>query len=357
MPHDLECVGICKSFAGVPALRGIDLVVEPGSFFALVGPSGCGKSTLLRIVGGHEAQDAGHVFLRGVEVSDAPPEQRPVHTVFQHYALFPHLCVLDNVAFPLRMKGVGRRERRARATEALAMVRLEGYARRSIGTLSGGERQRVALARSIVPKPAVLLLDEPLGALDLQLRHTMQDELRDLQRRVGLTFLHVTHDQEEAFRLADHVAVLSGGRIAQQGAPHDVYRRPATPFVAAFLGVANLLPGRPESDLRRFRTEAGLILETAHPRPDAAVVAIREEHLTVRPEVPGTPSGDLLGVVEDAAFLGATTRVTVRLGGSAARVHGVAADDEECFRRGDRVTLSVEPGDVWTLPADPGAAS
>ena len=357
MPLDLECVGIWKSFAGAPALRGVDLAVEAGSFFALVGPSGCGKSTLLRIVGGHERQDAGRVSLRGTDVSDEPPERRPVHTVFQHYALFPHLSVLDNVAFPLRMSGVGRRARRARATEALAMVRLEAYGRRSIGTLSGGERQRVALARSIVPKPAVLLLDEPLGALDLQLRHAMQDELRQLQRRVGLTFLHVTHDQEEAFRLADQVAVLQGGRIAQQGAPHEVYRRPATPFVAAFLGVANLLPGRPEADPRRFRTESGLILETAHPRPDAAVLAIREEHLSVRPERPGTPSGDLSGVVEDVAFLGATTRVSVRLAGAATVVHGVAADDEEAYRRGDRVTLSVEPGDVWTLPADPGAAS
>jgi ABC-type Fe3+/spermidine/putrescine transport system ATPase subunit len=349
---DLEATGIVKAFAGVPALRAVDLAVEKGRFFALVGPSGCGKSTLLRIVGGHEAPDAGRIRLRGEDVTDWPPERRPVHTVFQHYALFPHLSVLDNVAFPLRMQGVGRRERRARAADALAMVRLDGFGKRSVATLSGGERQRVALARALVPQPAVVLLDEPLGALDLQLRRAMQDEIRDLQRRVGLTFLHVTHDQEEAFRLADGVAVLHRGRVAQQGAPKDVYRRPASPFVARFLGVGNLLAGRPEADPRLFRTEQGLVLEATEGVRSAVFAAIREERVIVHPERPGVPAGELSGVVEDLAFLGATTRVSVRVGGAGALILGTAADGHS-FVRGDRATMHVDPADVLLLPPDP----
>jgi ABC-type Fe3+/spermidine/putrescine transport system ATPase subunit len=349
---DLEATGIHKAFGGAPALRGVHLRVEQGEFYALVGPSGCGKSTLLRIVGGHETADAGTITIAGQDVTAVPPERRPVHTVFQHYALFPHLSAEDNVAFPLRMKGVGRRERRRRAAEALDMVRLSGYGRRSVATLSGGEKQRVALARALLPRPAIVLLDEPLGALDLQLRRAMQDEIRDLQRRVGLTFLHVTHDQEEAFRLADEVAVLHDGRIVQQGTPRDVYRRPVSRFVAAFLGVGNLLPGRPESDARRFRTAQGLVLDSTHPAAGAAFAAIREEAVAVRPERPGVPAGDVAGLVEDVAFLGALTRVSVRVGGAGALICGVAAEGH-VFRRGDRATLSVDPDDVLLLPPDP----
>jgi len=344
-------VGIRKSFAGAPALCGVDLRVEAGSFFALVGPSGCGKSTLLRIVGGHETADEGSVSLRGIDVSNLPPERRPVHTVFQSYALFPHMSVEDNVAFPLRMSGVPRSERRLRAREALAMVRLSEYGRRRTTTLSGGERQRVALARAIVPRPAVLLLDEPLGALDLQLRHAMQDELRDLQRRVGLTFLHVTHDQEEAFRLADRVAILRKGVLIQEGAPRDVYRRPKTPFVASFLGVANLFPGRVDSDARRFRTAEGLALEAADPVPGAAFASIREERAKVRREAPGRPAGDLAGTVVDVSFLGAWTRVRVAVAGLSTPLHGVA-DEGETFSPGDRASVFVEPDDVLLLPAE-----
>ena len=352
MPLDLECVGIRKSFAGAAALSGVDLRVEAGSFFALVGPSGCGKSTLLRIVGGHERQDAGTVSLRGVDVSDVPPERRPVHTVFQQYALFPHLSVEENVAFPLRMSGVARRERHERASAALDMVRLSSYGRRRTTTLSGGEKQRVALARALVARPAVLLLDEPLGALDLQLRHVMQDELRDLQRRVGLTFLHVTHDQEEAFRLADRVAILRKGIKVQEGAPREVYRRPATPFVASFLGVSNLLPGRAESDARRFRCDEGLAIEADEARPGAAFAAIREERVHVHRESPGKPGGDLAGSVVDVAFLGAQTRVSVEVAGLSMPLHGVA-DDGVVFARGDRATISIAPEDVLLLPAEP----
>jgi spermidine/putrescine transport system ATP-binding protein len=198
----------------------------------------------------------------------------------------------------------------------------------------------------------VLLLDEPLGALDLQLRRAMQDELRDLQRRVGLTFLHVTHDQEEAFRLADRVAVLNAGRLAQAGTPREVYRRPATPFVAAFLGVANILPGRPEPDGRRFRTAQGLVLETAAPRPGAAWAAVREECVRVTRERAGTPSGDLAGTVTDLAFLGAASRVGVSVSGAGTVLHGLA-DLDEPLEPGARVALTIDPEDVFLLPPEP----
>jgi ABC-type Fe3+/spermidine/putrescine transport system ATPase subunit len=350
---DLECVGIRKAFGGTPALRGVDLTVEAGSFFALVGPSGCGKSTLLRIVGGHEAQDAGTVRLRGQDQAGVPPEKRPVHTVFQHYALFPHLSVVDNVAFPLRMRGVPRPERRKKAEEALDLVRLSGYGRRVVTALSGGEKQRVALARAIVPRPALLLLDEPLGALDLQLRRSMQDELRDLQRRVGLTFLHVTHDQEEAFRLADQVAVLKAGLIAQQGRPADVYRRPATPFVASFLGVANLLPGSMETSGWTFRAKSGLTLPVGEEVPGAAFAAIREERVDVAPEGAGGAhgAGAVAGTVTSVAFLGATTRVTIESDQGRETLHGHAADGT-AFSVGDRAVARLDPKDVLLLPAE-----
>ena len=353
MPNDLECTGIRKAFGDEEALRGVDVRVERGAFFALVGPSGCGKSTLLRIVGGHERADAGRVFLRGEDVTDVPPERRPVHTVFQHYALFPHLSVADNVGFALRMAGVPRAERRRRAEEALDLVRLSGYGRRAVTTLSGGERQRVALARAIAPRPQVLLLDEPLGALDLQLRRAMQDELRDLQRRVGITFLHVTHDQEEAFRLADRVAVMRRGVVVQEGVPREVYRRPASRFVAECLGVTNLFPGAADPAGLSFTSSKGLVLPAARPLSGAAFAAVREERVAVAPaDGPGAAGSPraVEGVVTDVAFLGAVTRVTLETAGSE-RLHGWAAAGTS-LSAGDRAAARVDPADVLLLPPE-----
>ncbi|HEV3403189.1 MAG TPA: ABC transporter ATP-binding protein, partial [Gaiellaceae bacterium] len=238
---DVRCVGIRKAYGEVVAVAHVDLEVGRGEFFTLLGPSGSGKTTTLRLIAGFERPDEGRIELRGVDVASKPPYERPVNTVFQDYALFPHMNVGDNVAYGLRVRGVGRRERRQLADEALELVRLGGYAQRRPAQLSGGQRQRVALARAIVNRPEVLLLDEPLGALDLKLRQEMQTELKLIQGEVGITFIYVTHDQEEALTMSDRVAVFNGGRIEQVGSPSDVYERPATEFVAGFVGVSNIL--------------------------------------------------------------------------------------------------------------------
>jgi putative spermidine/putrescine transport system ATP-binding protein len=236
--------GVSRHFGEVRAVDGVDLDIAEGEFFAMLGPSGSGKTTCLRLVAGFERPSAGRVHLFGADVSDVPPYRRPVNTVFQDYALFPHLSVLDNVAYGLMIAGVGRAERRRRAEEALAMMALPGYGGRRPSELSGGQRQRVALARALVNRPRVLLLDEPLGALDLKLREQMQDELKALQRQVGITFVFVTHDQGEALSMADRLAVFNDGRIQQVGTPAEVYGRPRTRFVADFVGSSNLLgPG------------------------------------------------------------------------------------------------------------------
>ena len=249
----VRLVGLRKVFGGrggaggeaVVAVDSIDLEVRDGEFFAMLGPSGSGKTTVLRMIAGFETPTAGRVHLGGRDVTRDAPFDRDVNTVFQDYALFPHMTVLQNVAYGLMVKGVARAERRARAEEALASVRLEGYGGRRPGQLSGGQRQRVALARALVNRPRVLLLDEPLGALDLKLREQMQVELKGIQRDVGITFLFVTHDQEEALTMSDRIAVFNEGRIEQVGTASEVYERPASAFVAGFVGSSNLLEGEP----------------------------------------------------------------------------------------------------------------
>jgi putative spermidine/putrescine transport system ATP-binding protein len=247
-PADVRLERVRKAFGDVLAVDGVDLEIEQGEFFSLLGPSGSGKTTLLRIIAGFERPDSGRVWLADTEVTHKAPFDRDVNTVFQDYALFPHMTISENVEYGLKVKGVGRQERKSRAGAALEMVRLPGYGKRKPLQLSGGQRQRVALARAIVNHPRVLLLDEPLGALDLKLREEMQIELKRIQQEVGITFVYVTHDQEEALTMSDRLAVFNNGRIEQIAAPAEVYERPATEFVAGFVGVSNVL----EREGRRF---------------------------------------------------------------------------------------------------------
>ena len=277
---EVKVEGIRKTYGDVVAVDGVDLNVGDGEFFTLLGPSGSGKTTTLRIIAGFERPDAGRVTLGGADITQQPPYARDVNTVFQDYALFPHMTVAENVGYGLKVKGVARRERAVQVADVLKMVRLDGYADRKPIQLSGGQRQRVALARSIVNRPKVLLLDEPLGALDLKLRQEMQVFLKALQRDLGMTFLYVTHDQEEALTMSDHVAVFNEGRIEQVGTPNDVYERPATEFVAGFVGTSNIL----ERGGRRFSVRPERIELNGHGEP---------------------------GVVADVVFVGSFTRILV----------------------------------------------
>ena len=238
---DVELVGVTKRFGGTAAVDRIDLEVHPGEFLSLLGPSGCGKTTTLRLIAGFERPDEGEVRIGGRDVSRVPPYKRDVNTVFQSYALFPHLTVQDNVAYGLKQRGLGRAERRTRAAEMLELVQLPGFGERKPRQLSGGQQQRVALARALVMNPRVLLLDEPLGALDLKVRKELQIELKRIQEEIGITFVYVTHDQEEALAMSDRVVVMNAGRIEQIGAPPEIYDRPATEWIASFIGDTNFL--------------------------------------------------------------------------------------------------------------------
>jgi len=283
----------------VVAVDTVDLEVRDGEFFAMLGPSGSGKTTVLRLIAGFETPTAGAVHLGGRDVTKDAPFDRDVNTVFQDYALFPHMSVLDNVAYGLRVKGFKKGERRTRAREALAMMRLEGIDARRPSELSGGQRQRVALARALVNRPKVLLLDEPLGALDLKLREQMQVELKALQREVGITFLFVTHDQDEALTMSDRVAVFNAGRVEQVGTPIEIYEQPASAFVAGFVGTSNILSG---SDAERLLGQEG-------------VFSIRPERLQVRPPEAAVPTDELAldGEVAEVVYAGPSTRLVVRL--------------------------------------------
>ncbi len=287
----MRLTGVRKSYGSVVAVAGIDLVVERGEFFTLLGPSGSGKTSLLRLIAGFERPDAGRIELDGRDVGGLPPYLRETNTVFQDYALFPHMTVAENIGYGLRIKGVGNPERRKRVDEALAMVRLDSLGERPPNQLSGGQRQRVALARAIVNHPSVLLLDEPLGALDLKLRQEMQLELKRIQKEVGITFVYVTHDQEEALTMSDRIAVMAQGAIEQVGPPVEVYERPASEFVAGFIGISNLL----ERGGERFvvRPEKLLLLLPGDERPAGFDAE------------PGT--------VEEVVYLGVATRYLVRL--------------------------------------------
>jgi putative spermidine/putrescine transport system ATP-binding protein len=295
----VRLVGLQKSFGDVVAVGGIDLEIAEGEFFSMLGPSGSGKTTTLRMIAGFELPTAGRIELHGEDVSPLPPFDRDVNTVFQDYALFPHMTVGDNVGYGLMVRKVPRDERRQRVVDALRMVRLDGYERRRPSQLSGGQRQRVALARALVNRPRVLLLDEPLGALDLKLREEMQIELKAIQREVGITFVYVTHDQEEALTMSDRIAVFNQGRIEQVGAPADVYERPATAFVAGFVGTSNLISGEVASAI------AG----------KAGTYTIRPEKIRLGDpaDVVGVDEVSALGHIAEVVYKGADTRYLVAL--------------------------------------------
>jgi spermidine/putrescine transport system ATP-binding protein len=307
-----------KRFDEVAAVDSIDLEVTAGEFFSLLGPSGCGKTTTLRLIAGFERPTAGEILLDGTSLAAVPPDRRNVNTVFQSYALFPHLDVLDNVAFGMRYQKVPRKERERRAREALALVELADLAKRRPHQLSGGQQQRVALARALVLRPAVLLLDEPLGALDAKIRRQLRIELKALQEEVGTTFVFVTHDQEEALSMSDRIAVMNGGKVDQVGTPREVYESPATLFVADFLGVANVMRAEAGGGngafcsvrVGEFELRAGCgDLGTR----GAASVVIRPERLEVIPRSEHPGENCLPGMVDRTVFVGSNLQVMVRL--------------------------------------------
>jgi len=321
---DIRLRGLRKEYGDVVAVDDVDLDVARGEFFTMLGPSGSGKTTTLRIIAGFERPDTGRVELRGDDVTNRPPYSRDVNTVFQDYALFPHMTVLQNVEYGLRVKGVKKPERRKRADEALALVRLEGFGDRKPVQLSGGQRQRVALARAIVNRPKVLLLDEPLGALDLKLREEMQGELKSIQGEVGITFVYVTHDQDEALTMSDRIAVFSNGRIEQVSPPLELYEHPANEFVAGFVGVSNLIER--DGERMTIRPEKIELLE-----PGAAADGLQTE----------------TGQVVDVAYAGAVTRFTVQLQSGErlqlVRQNVESASSEALPRQGNEVLVGWRP--------------
>ena len=339
---------LSKRFGDVEAVRRLDLEVHEGEFFSLLGPSGCGKTTTLRLIAGFEQPTSGRIMLGGRDVTDTPPHKRPVNTVFQNYALFPHLNVRENVGFGLRFKAVDRRDRDGLVERALSLVRMERFAGRKPAQLSGGEQQRVALARALVLNPSVLLLDEPLGALDAKLRRALQIELKAIQEQVGITFVYVTHDQEEALTMSDRIAVMSDGLVQQIGTPREVYEEPETTFVADFLGVSNLMAGEADG---RGRVRVG-DTELIAGRGD--LEAIGEVQVTIRPErvqlEPPGPVGNnrLRGSVSRVVYLGATTNVLLELA-QGERLQASLRSGAEAYREGSPIGVYFPPESLRIL--------
>jgi putative spermidine/putrescine transport system ATP-binding protein len=330
----IRLTGLRKTFGAVAAVDGVDLEIVDGEFFSMLGPSGSGKTTVLRLIGGFELPTTGTVELAGADVTRRAPFERDVNTVFQDYALFPHLSVLDNVAYGLRVRRVPKAERRDRARQALATVRLSGFDDRRPTQLSGGQRQRVALARALANRPAVLLLDEPLGALDLKLREEMQVELKSIQRQVGITFVFVTHDQTEALTMSDRIAVFNAGRIEQVGTPVEVYERPGTAFVAGFVGTSNLLTG---DTARKVLGRDG-------------VFSVRPEKIRLDGPEPGPDEISTTGRVAEMNYAGPVSRFVVDLdaGGRLIALKSSTVDAAEA--RGRAVRLTWHRDHVITVP-------
>jgi putrescine transport system ATP-binding protein len=343
----LSLRGVTRRFGTVTALDGVSLDVAAGEFLALLGGSGSGKSTLLRVVAGFEAVDSGSVHLDGADLAGVPPHRRPVNMMFQSYALFPHMNVTANIAYGLKREGRPRAEIAERVAQAIAMLRLEGMESRRPDALSGGQRQRVALARALVKRPRLLLLDEPLGALDANLRERTGFELRAIQRESGAAFVMVTHDQSEALALADRVAVMDRGRLVQLGAPREVYDRPATRFVAEFLGAANVLEGRSTGGGALECPAAACILRPAAPLPEGATaIALRPERIRLGPAIGDNTAA---GTVEEAAFRGESSLLLVRLAGGALLRVSHAEEDGAPPERGTPVRVSWDADAVVPL--------
>ena len=350
--YDIRLIGLTKRFDDVVAVDAVSLDIDRGQFFALLGPSGCGKTTTLRMIGGFEEPTAGRIELGGVDVAPLPPYKRDVNTVFQSYALFPHLSIFENVAFGLRRRRVKGADVRNRVNEALELVGLAGLERRKPRQLSGGQQQRIALARALVNRPRVLLLDEPLGALDLKLRKEMQLELKRIQHEVEITFVHVTHDQEEAMTMADRIVIMNGGHIEQVGTPSELYESPRTAFVAGFLGVSNLLEGE-------------VLGEGTVKLSDGTTVRVPPEALTrtgyvqigVRPEkirIGGEEENTLSGVVTESAYIGVSTQYILDTPAGPVTVYVQNDRPGGQVATGERLTLSWSPESTFVVDAQEG---
>jgi spermidine/putrescine transport system ATP-binding protein len=364
---DVRLVEVVKRFGDVAAVDHINLEVQDGEFFSLLGPSGCGKTTTLRMIGGFEQPTSGLIELQGQDVTWLPPYKRNVNTVFQNYALFPHLTIFENVAFGLRRKGAKTADVKSRVTEMLSLVELPGFEKRKPNQISGGQAQRVALARALINRPAVLLLDEPLGALDLKLRKQMQVELKRIQQEVGITFIYVTHDQEEAMTMSDRIAVMNKGRYEQLGDPESLYERPTTRFVAGFLGVSNLLPGTVTGSADGYAV-VRLADDTSVRIPAALVNGSSQVEVGVRPEKIRLHEGTdepvtgnhLRGTIRDASYIGVSTQYIVEArGGAQITVYEQnveRATRAELWAPGEDVLLTWSPDHSFVVRGEGAAA-
>ncbi len=352
--YDIRLIGLTKRFGDdVVAVDDISLDIDRGHFFALLGPSGCGKTTTLRMIGGFEEPTEGRIELGGVDVAPLPPYKRDVNTVFQSYALFPHLSIFENVAFGLRRRGVKGSQLRTRVIESLELVGLAGLEKRKPRQLSGGQQQRIALARALVNRPRVLLLDEPLGALDLKLRKEMQLELKRIQHEVGITFVHVTHDQEEAMTMADRIVIMNGGHIEQLGTPTELYESPRTAFVAGFLGVSNLLEGTAVAEDRvklADGTEVRCPREVLGGRSGTVQIGVRPEKLRI-----GEGAGNTLsGTVTESAYIGVSTQYILDTPAGPVTVYMQNDRPGGQVATGERLTLSWSPESTFVVDTQEG---
>ena len=337
----IELKGISKSYDGEKVIDSMNLYIRDKEFITLLGPSGCGKTTTLRIIGGFENADEGQLYFDGVEISDVPAHKRQINTVFQKYALFPHLNVYENIAFPLRLKKVAEEEIKTRVTEMLKMVALSGFENKSVSTLSGGQQQRVAIARALISHPRVLLLDEPLGALDLKLRKDMQNELKTIQQNIGITFIYVTHDQEEALSMSDTIVVMADGEIQQIGTPTDIYNEPKNAFVADFIGESNIIDGIMLEDKKvKFASHVFECLDGGYEHGEPVDVVVRPEDVdVVAPE-----KGMLTGKVTSVTFKGVHYEIIVDIKGFKWMIQSTDYVAPEAT-----IGLYIEPNDIHVM--------